>query len=257
MKIRPVLLGLATMLATPMLRADDAVQEDTVCFDAAVAGQKAQKAGELGNARAAFLKCARAVCPAEVTARCTNWVAEIDAAMPSVLVAAQDDRGHDLLTGVIRIDGVSHPETLEGQSVALEPGPHTLRLETVGRAPVEQSVVVREHEKNRRVVLRIPPLVVVHRSVAPFVLGGVGIVFGLAFGSFAIAGVVDRESSGCNVQSGCSATDANRVRAELAIADISLVAAGVFVIAAIIDYVATRPSSSPMRTGSLPLTVHF
>jgi hypothetical protein len=256
MKLR-LLIGVATMLAAPVLHADVAQQEDAACFDAAVAGQKAQKAGELGNARAAFLQCARAVCPAEVTARCTNWVAEIDAAMPSVLIAAQDDRGHDLLNGVIRIDGVSHPEALEGQSVTLEPGPHALRLETVGRAPVEQSVVVREHEKNRRVVLRIAPLVVVHRtSIVPFVLGGVGVAFALSFASFATAGVVDRQSSACDSAPGCSPTDASRVRAELAIADISLALAGVFVIAAIIDFVATRPSASA-RTGSLPFIIRF
>ncbi len=256
MKLRSfALVGLAMMLAAPILHADGAQQEDTACFDAAVAGQKAQKAGELGNARAAFLRCARAVCPAEVTARCTNWVAEIDAAMPSVLIAAQDDRGHDLLNGVIRIDGVSHPEALEGQSVTLEPGPHTLRLETVGRAPVEQSVVVREHEKNRRVVLRIAPLVVVHRtSIVPFVLGGIGVVAGLTFGAFATAGVVDRQSSACD--SGCGPTDASRVRTELMIADVSLVTAGVFIIAAIVGYVVTRPSAST-RTGWLPLGIRF
>lgn len=227
--------GLALVLLAPTLRADEA-HEDT-CFDAAVAGQKARKAGELAIARAAFLRCAQAACPAEVTARCVDWVAEVDGAMPSVLVAAQDEHGRDMLTGTIRIDGTSHPEALGGQAIPLEPGAHVLRLEVTGRAPVEQSIVTREHEKNRRVVLRIAPTPK-RPSVVPFILGAIGGAAALSFGAFASVGFVNRQSAHCDI--GCGHSDASRVRAEFLAADISLATSGTFVVAAIVSYIITR-----------------
>lgn len=235
MKLRAYACGLLLVLLAPTLHADE-THEDT-CFDAAVAGQKARKAGELATARAAFLRCAQAACPAEVTARCVDWAAEVDGAMPSVLVAAQDEHGRDMLTGTIRIDGTSHPEALSGQAVPLEPGAHVLRLEITGRAPVEQSIVTREHEKNRRVVLRIAATPK-RPSIVPFVLGAIGGAAALSFGAFATVGLIDRHSSHCDI--GCGTSDANRVRAEFWAADISLATSGTFVVAAIVSYIISR-----------------
>ncbi len=234
MKLRAYAWGLAVVLLAPTLHADE-THEDT-CFDAAVAGQKARKAGELATARAAFLRCAQAACPAEVTARCVDWVAEVDVAMPSVLVAAQDEHGRDMLTGTVRIDGTSHPEALGGQAIPLEPGAHVLRLEVTGRAPVEQSIVTREHEKNRRVVLRIATPR--RPSVVPFILGAIGGAAALSFGAFATVGVLDRQSARCDI--GCDSSNANRVRSEFLAADISLATSGTFVVAAIVSYIISR-----------------
>jgi hypothetical protein len=90
-------------------------------------------------------------------------------------------------------------------------------------------------------------------SIAPFVLGGVGLAFAAAFGGFGVAGIIDRTSSGCD--KGCSSPDYNRVRAELVTADVSLGLAALFIVAAVIDFAATRTSSK--RTAFVPLTFAF
>ncbi|HEY1957781.1 MAG TPA: hypothetical protein VGH28_19305 [Polyangiaceae bacterium] len=233
-------------------RADDSPTEN-VCFDAAVGGQKARKSGDLHAAREEFLRCARAACPAEVTARCTGWVADVDAATPSILVAPQDDRGRDLTTGVVRVDGERRTEAFLGKPIVLQPGAHAVRYEFPGRPPVEQSIVVREYEKNRRVVLRLappPPKM----PATPFVIGGIGIASGLAFGALSIVGFLDRQSSHCDT--GCAAPDFSRVNAELISADVTLGVAALLVTIAIIDLVVERPSKAHLR-GSLPFAVTF
>ncbi len=247
----------ALVSLSSVARADENASppEDRACFDAAVAGQKARKAGKLIEARADFLRCAQAACPGEVTAHCTEWMTEADEAMPSVLVAAQDERGADVSSGVVRVDGDPHPEVLEGKALPLEPGTHVIRFEVTGRSPVEQSIVLREHEKNRRVTLRLAALPARRTPIAPFILGGVGVAAGLAFGALGTVGVLDRQSSHCDT--GCTPGDFGRVRAELLAADISLATAAVFVVAAVIDYLIERPKSAARASGSLPLGLRF
>ena len=246
------LLALAASGAATARAQNDAPSEN-VCFDAAVAGQKARKNGDLRAAREEFLRCARAACPAEVTQRCTSWVADVDAATPSILVAPQDDRGRDLTTGVVRVDGELRAEAFQGKPITLMPGAHTVRFEVAGRPPVEQPIVVREYEKNRRVVLRLappPPKM----PATPFVLGGIGIGAGLAFGALSLVGFFDRQSSHCDVA--CASSDYSRVNAELIGADVALGVAVVFVTIAIIDYVVERPAKMHTRA-SLPFVLRF
>lgn len=255
MKLVSISLIIAA-IASPasVARADGDAPHEDVCFDAAVAGQKARKNGELRKAREEFLRCAHAACPGEVTSRCTGWVAEVDAAMPSVLVAPQDDRGRDLTRGTVRVDGEPRSEAFRGEPIVLEPGAHVVRFELEGRAPVEQQIVVREGEKNRHVALRLAPLPA-KAPVTPFVLGGIGIASGLAFGALSIVGMLDRQSSHCDT--GCPSAAYNRVNAELIAADITLGAAALFLGIAIIDFVVTRPSSSRSRAAFAPLVVRF
>jgi hypothetical protein len=246
----------AIVLVAPSAHADES---EGACFTAAVEGQKARKAGKLHEAREAFARCAQAACPAEVTDHCTSWIAEVDDAMPSVLVATRDASGHDLATGVVRIDA-QEQSVLAGKPIPLEPGPHELVLEVPGKPRVVETIVLREHEKNRAVVLELPappaPVIVRRPSIAPFVLGGIGLAFAAAFGGFATAGYLDRQSSGCDVPTGCSPGDYTRVRVELVTADVSLGLAGAFLVAAVIDFVLTR-SAAKKTAFATPFSVAF
>lgn len=248
-----ILLATLAVASLSMPARADETHED-VCFDAAVAGQKARKSGELKKARDELLRCAHAACPGEVTSKCTDWVAEVDAAMPSVLVAPQDDRGRDVTQGTVRVDGQPRAEAFRGEPIVLEPGAHVLRFEVAGRAPVEQQIVVREYEKNRKVALKLAPLPA-KQSAVPFVLGGIGVAAGLAFGGFAIAGALDRQSSHCDT--GCKASDYDRVNLELVAADVALGVGVVFLTIAIVDYFVTRPSSSRARASLAPFVIRF
>jgi hypothetical protein len=121
------------------------------------------------------------------------------------------------------------------------------------RAPVEQAILVREYEKNRRVAMRLAPLAA-KAPVAPFVLGGIGVASGLAFGALAIAGSVDRSSSHCDTS--CASASYSRVSAELVAADITLGVAVVFLTVAVVDYFIVRGARTK-TTGSLPFVIRF
>ena len=234
-----------------------ASETEKACFAAAEAGQRARQEGKLAEARDAFTRCAEPTCPTAVTDDCTRWIAEIDEAMPTVVIATLDAAGNDLARGKVRIDGKDQ-DVLGGTPIPLEPGTHVIVLEVPEVIRVQDTVVVREHEKNRRVTLRLPappPPPPVHRPTPlPFVLGGVGLVFGAAFGGFATAGFIDRQSAGCDA--GCSPGDYSRVRAELVTADVSAGIAVALVAIAIIDFAITRSGHSSRRA-ALPWVVRF
>jgi hypothetical protein len=71
-------------------------QRGDPCLTAPVDGQKLHKAGKLVEARDRFAVCARNTCPGEIVQDCTRWSREIDEALPSVVMAAQDPEGGDL-----------------------------------------------------------------------------------------------------------------------------------------------------------------
>jgi hypothetical protein len=235
---RYVLAALVVCVAAPAF-ADDT---EKACFAAAEAGQRARQLGKLGEAREAFARCARATCPTAVTDDCTRWLAEVDDVMPSVVVVLLDAAGRDLSSGRVFIDGHEQNASDTTRSIALEPGTHQIALEAPATPRVEQTIVLREREKNRQVTLRLPappPPPPVHKpSVAPFVIGGVGLFFAASSGAFATAGYLDRHSAHCDV--GCAPGDYARVRVELVTADAALGVAAVLVVAAIIDFAVTR-----------------
>jgi hypothetical protein len=234
-----------------LLVATSARADEGTCFDAAVEGQKARKAGHLGEARAAFTRCAEAACPAEVTDRCTRWIAEVDDAMPSIIVDARDAKGRDLARGTVRIDARDQ-SVLSGKPVSLEPGQHTVILDVPGEKRIEEIVVLHEHEKNRTVVLQLapPPEPPRKLSAAPFVFGGIGVAFGLGFGALATVGFLDRQRSHCDTI--CGSADFSRVQTELILADVALGATVVFLGIAIVDFIVTR--SAPRRPAAALLT---
>lgn len=55
------------------------------------------------------------------------------------------------------VDDVRVRERLDAVAIALDPGPHVLRFEMGGAHPVEQQVVLRAGEKERRIAVAFPP----------------------------------------------------------------------------------------------------
>jgi hypothetical protein len=71
--------------------------------------------------------------------------------MPTVVLAATDAAGNDMLAVTVTVDGAPFAKTLDGPALSIDPGSHTLRFIAAGRAPVEKTIVAREGEKARRV----------------------------------------------------------------------------------------------------------
>lgn len=127
------------------------------CVRAFDDGQRAQSDHALRKARDAFLACASAECPAVLRADCGKALDEVRAAIPTVVLSANDGEGRDVVARVT-IDGAPVTDALDGIAKEIEPGPHKIRFEP---APpfvvVELDVVVKEGEKNRRIAATLAP----------------------------------------------------------------------------------------------------
>jgi hypothetical protein len=230
-----VALSVGASLVAGTSRADDPRQ---ACLDAAEQGQALEKDGKLISAREAFGRCAAQECPGLVRRDCTQWLAEVDDKLPTVMLGARDAHGSDQLNVQISADGKPVAGALDGKPIAFDPGPHRFRFEQPGSAPVEQEVILREREKGRALLVTLgapdaapaktaaPEVPPAHRTVpvAAYVLAGTAAVSLGLFTYFGLRGVSDRSHYDCG--QGCSGSEADTVRSELRIADVAL-AAGV------------------------------
>jgi len=146
-----LLIGIVLVLAARPARADDRDQ----CLSASSAAQDLRRARKLIEARTQLLTCVRDVCPAVVRRDCVTWLSEVEAGMPTLVVAARDGRGNDIVAARILMDGAVFLDRLEGKALPVNPGVHTIRLEVDRAAPVEQQVVIKEGEKNRLLELAV------------------------------------------------------------------------------------------------------
>jgi hypothetical protein len=197
-----VALGLASASYADTIQVCDAAYRQT---------QISRRAGKLLDARKQALACGASACPEADKTDCVKWLAELDANLPTVVFAVQDTAGADTLKVRVSVDGTALGETLDGKAVALDPGSHKLRFEIAGADAIEQNIVILEGQKNRRIEISFkkqealppsPPTMPAapptsppspgdeapQRSVAPWVIGGVGLA-GLAVGGI-LAGVV-------------------------------------------------------------------
>jgi hypothetical protein len=131
------------------------VDEDTKlqCVSASEEAQQLRNAGKLSEARERFSFCNRAECPQVVQQDCAEWMREVLEMLPSVVPAARDRNGRDLVDVTLSIDGKVVTSALDGKAIELDPGVHVLRFETKDAPPVEEQVVVRQGEKNRMVTV--------------------------------------------------------------------------------------------------------
>ncbi|HEY6464087.1 MAG TPA: hypothetical protein VIY73_28155 [Polyangiaceae bacterium] len=218
-------LLLAALLTAPFAHADPPSKVDA-CVSAAEAAQHQRKAAHLRDARASLVACAQSECPRVVRDDCSRWLAEVDEALPTVVMRARDSLGHDLTAVRVSLDGAPLVERLDGKAVAIDPGEHTLRFESPDHVGVEQRIVVVEGQHERLVdvvfpaagAIAVPPASApppertTHRPVASYVVGGFGVLSLGAFATFdALAwSSLHRLQGTCGTQCAPDQTDAGR-----------------------------------------------
>ena len=150
---RALPLALALSVAAAALSSTRAALADPKqeCAAAYEKTQTLREQGKLIEAREQALSCGVPTCSVYVVKDCTQWLAEIDASMPTVVAAAEDQTGADTLDARLSIDGHAARTRLDGKAIAVNPGEHVFRFEIAGAEPVEVRVLVRQGEKNRRV----------------------------------------------------------------------------------------------------------
>lgn len=237
--VRPLPAALALLLASSLARADGPGKQ--ACFASFVSGQRSRQAGALLDAKRDFTTCASEACPVEVRSTCGRWVREVDVAVPTIVLAAKDGEGHDLIDVRVSVDGAPFSEALDGRARPIDPGIHTFRFER-GRRTTTLRTAIREGQKSQAIVGRFapdpPPAWTGPSPGAPltrpvptaaYVFGGFTIVGAGVFAGFALAGranlsVLDGKACAprCNEVDPASVS---AVRRSYVIADIGLATA--------------------------------
>ena len=225
-------------------------------------GNELRLAGQLLAAKTEFLQCAATECPKVIREECTDLVARVEASIPTLVVAAADDRGKDVTVTAIYVDGVQLPDARPGQALAVDPGSHSLRVVAGNGDKMDVAIVAREGEKNRTVRVELPRkppprampaegLHEVHPPPVPppeptrakppamaWVLGSVGVA---ALGSFAYFAISAERQTSCAPN--CSDGEADEIYRKYLVADISL---GVGVVAlGVATYLFLKTPSKP------------
>jgi hypothetical protein len=279
----PAIVGLAVYATAHNARADDTSE----CIAASEAGQSLRDQHALVEARDKLAMCGREVCPAPVRVDCIQLRAQVEAAIPSLVLRARDARGEDASQVKVFCDGAPFATQLDGKSLAVDPGPHTFRFEAAGLPPVERRIVVGEGEKNRLIVTEMAPLA---RANAParlsfpaaatrergaragllvpgVVVGGIGVAAVVPMSIFWVSGTHDiaQMRTTCAPSAGGSGCPANRVdsdRTKLIVGDafMGIAVAGIATGAVLLLLHSARPDqeataslrieASPVRGGA-------
>lgn len=163
--------------------------EKKACFAASEKAQQLRNDGKLIAARDTLAECQKPTCPKFVQQDCAQWTSEVLKLLPSIVPAAKDPKGRDLVDVKVFLDGALVSERLDGKPIDVDPGVHQVRFEGKDTPVVEERVVARQGEQSRIVSVTLgkpassdpwtpPPKGEEGGSSAPvlaYVVGGLGI----------------------------------------------------------------------------------
>jgi hypothetical protein len=238
--LRFVCVGLTLSASVGIARAET----PRACVEAVERGQSLRDKVKLREAKAAFLSCAASSCPEVIQRDCAQWVSEVDARIPTVIVTATDAAGHDVVYVRLLVDGVLFTDRLDGIAVPIDPGIHVFRFEPEGSPPFEQTVVLREAEKfqkqhfvlpaaapKSKVAVMVAPVPEKDAITAPspsawktgtIVSGSITGAAALSFATFALVGFIDVHDLNDSCSPSCPRSSVDRANHELMAADVSL-----------------------------------
>ncbi len=259
MKTLSSFLSLALLLpavfAAPSALADD----KAACLDAASKGQKLRDGHKLVEAREQLRICAAAQCPNVVQTDCASWLAEVDRALPGVVIVAKNAAGGFVVDVKVTVDGQPFLAKLDGRALPVNAGMHSFHFEGADGTSVDQQVLVREGDKNQpvNVVLgAVPPpppqgagagsssaagSTPCERELgsessgsalrtAGWVLGGAGVVGLRGVGAvFGIVALGDKNGAHCDANNVCDPGSTSGIKSAALISDIGWIAGGVLV----------------------------
>jgi hypothetical protein len=262
-RVRAAVLFVALVASTPARAADPAQQR---CNEAYENGQRLRRAGTLRRARDELLVCARDPCPARQQSDCSDWLREVERAIPTVIVVAKVD-GREVADVRVFVDGELRKESLDGRAIEADPGAHVVRVEHAGDLPIEVNIVAHESQKDHVVNADFaharPPEPPPKQEPPPkpkpaprferpipwtvYALGGAS---ALSLGGFALFGAQgtsrlgDLDAQGCKPN--CDPSDTDAIKRRFLVADVFL---GVAVVAAGVATVLffTRPTVEAER----------
>lgn len=269
-------LGLCFALALSMAAAPASAapskKKKKECASAYVAAQKLKSSGSLLEARKKLIVCASEGCLSAVRKDCTDWLDQVNAAIPTITVSAHDTSGQETLAVKVQVDGKPIADELTTNGIELDPGEHKLHFEMEGAPPIERKIILRAGEKNKPVAVDFgehkaqpeattdsapaaaqdqihdqgPEPEKKRSHVASYVLGGVGVV---ALGGMAYfwlsskSAESDLDASKCAPN--CNSADVDSIKHKRLFGDIAL---GVGVVSlGVATYLWIAPSKEKKR----------
>jgi hypothetical protein len=248
--------------------------EKVACATAAVTAQQQRADGKLREARLSLHLCAREVCPGLVRNDCTQWLAEVEASLPTIVLRASDARGQDVNDLKVSLDGQPFAERIDGLPLEVDPGPHVLTATRAGNKPVRQELTFYTNERNRTVSLLLedvdpPPAGTGELKVAPdrapksvgpapYVLGAVAVGALASWAYFGLTSNADYKHldetcgpnrPGSDGRGTCQPDQTRPVKNEEIVADVSL---GVAIVSAGISTWLLLKGSKLPATTALP-----
>ena len=258
-----------------------------VCVGASEKGQQLRSAGKLVEARDQFTLCGRAECPKLIQQDCTQWTGEVLAALPSVVPAAKDRNGRDIVDARLTIDGKFATDTLDGKPIVLDPGVHAFVFEAkgtgrAGAATLKEQVVVKPGEKNRIVTVTFatadeeggggpaagagtgsdanresatqskssPP-------IAAYVFGALGVV---ALGTAGVMGLLansDARDLRSTCAPNCKQGDVDAIQTRYTIGGVTAGVGGALLITGVVLFILHNHDSSTASSSATPLLMRF
>lgn len=140
------------VVASPALGAPPAAvaRPDTkACIASFDAGQRARSDRQLRRAQTELLVCTQESCPAVLRADCAGVLRSVEAAVPTIVLAADDGEGRDVVDATVRVGAERVAGELDGRAIELDPGAYDFVFERAGESSITVHVVLREGEKNR------------------------------------------------------------------------------------------------------------
>jgi hypothetical protein len=277
-------VGVASLLAMVAMTSPALADDKAQCVASSEKAQQLRNAGKLSEAREQLVHCSRSECPKLIQQDCTQWMSEVLSAMPSVVPAAKDRKGRDIVDVRVSVDGKVVTEILDGKPIAIDPGVRAFHFETKGAPAVDEQVVVKPGEKNRIVTAKFatpddsggggagatgpsgshagtgaPADDASHPAGPPWaaiVVGGLGIVTLGVAGYFGLSGNADARDlrDGCAPK--CPQADVDQVQDKYTLAGVTAGIGGALVITGVVLFILHGKGSS--RTGAnAPLLIRF
>ncbi len=118
--------------------------------------QRAERDGQLFEAKALLRRCGIPACGQFLEHQCTVGYSRIGDDIPSVVPAVTDDAGDPVVEVNVWLDGVMVAEEIDGLAIELEPGLHQLAFETEADGVfARRKIVARQGERNRRIDVQL------------------------------------------------------------------------------------------------------
>ena len=246
-----------------------AADDVAACIKNSDTGQELRDQGKLIEARESLAVCARDVCPAQIRTACAEWLTGLGPRIPTMVIAAKDEAGHDVTDGTVMVDGKKVDGALAGKAFPLNPGPHAFRFERDGATAVDLQVVAREGEQRRLVPVTFKPAAPASVGVGnggnhpppppdkprgggsgppliSWVLGGAGLVaagVGAVVGITALGDRSDLKDRNCAPY--CPQGDVDAIRTKFIISDIT-VGVGIVAVGAAVVLWLTHKTEAPV-----------